>query len=290
MSHQALGLAVMLHVLLGVAVYLMWLYQPPFPEAPIDITFEQPKPAEPPPPPEPPRQPAARPAPPVPPVEGLRPPADITAEKPTQVPPSGGRPNDPPAPAPPPLVDALPSPAPLPQSAEQAQPPPQPLPPTPAQEQALAAPQPAKPQPSAPPLPQLQKPEHRPAPQTLAPPRRPPGGAPSENASPSPLVNPADTYNRARVQDNYLWQVVRKLQGYRYEANVAASQGLTVVRIVIARDGRLLNASIARSSGYPEFDSGVMTGVRAGSPYAPLPADIKGDSATFDLPLVSSRR
>ena len=291
MSLQALGLAVVLHFLLGVGLYLMWLYQPPFPEAPIEITFGQLKPAEPPPPPEPPPQPAAQPAPPpAPPVEGLRPPADITAEKPTQVPPSGGRPNDPPAPPPPPLVDALPSPAPLAQSVEQAQPPPQPLPPTPApQEQALAVPQPVKPQPAPPPLHQPQKPEYRPSPQTLAPPRQPPGGAPSENASPAPFVNPADTYNRARVQDNYLWQVVGKLRGYRYQANVSANQGLTVVRVVIARDGRLLTASIARSSGHPEFDNGVMAGVRSGSPYAPLPPDIKGDSATFDLPLISSR-
>ena len=59
---------------------------------------------------------------------------------------------------------------------------------------------------------------------------------------------------------------------------------------VIARDGRLLNVTVSRSSGIPEFDQGVLAGVRSGSPYAPLPPDIKGDSATFDLPLISSRR
>jgi hypothetical protein len=31
----------------------------------------------------------------------------------------------------------------------------------------------------------------------------------------------------------------------------------------------------------------VLAGVRAGSPYAPLPAEIQGASATFTLPLVS---
>lgn len=115
-------------------------------------------------------------------------------------------------------------------------------------------------------------------------------GTQSENPSPSPFVNPADTYNKARAADNYLWQVVRRLQGYRYTANVNASQGITVVRVVIARDGRLLAVSVSRSSGIPEFDQGVLAGVRSGSPYAPLPPDIKGDSATFDLPLVSTRR
>jgi hypothetical protein len=37
----------------------------------------------------------------------------------------------------------------------------------------------------------------------------------------------------------------------------------------------------------PEFDRGVLAGVRSGSPYSPLPPDIKGESASFDLPLVS---
>jgi protein TonB len=36
------------------------------------------------------------------------------------------------------------------------------------------------------------------------------------------------------------------------------------------------------------MDQGVLAGVRAGAPYAPLPPDIKGDSATFTLPLVST--
>ena len=139
-------------------------------------------------------------------------------------------------------------------------------------------------------MPQLQKPEYKPSPLSTAPSRRPPAGTKSENPSPSPFVNPADTYNKARAADNYLWQVVRRLQGYRYTANVRAAQGITVVRVVIARDGRLLNVTVSRSSGVPEFDQGVLAGVRSGSPYAPLPPDIRGESATFDLPLVSTRR
>ena len=42
-------------------------------------------------------------------------------------------------------------------------------------------------------------------------------------------------------------------------------------------------------SGQPEMDRGVLAGVRSGSPYTPLPPEIKGDSATFTLPLVSVR-
>jgi TonB family protein len=283
-----------------------------------------PEPPKPEPPPQPPQQQVA------PPIEGLRPPADIVSDKPTQAPPKGDAPKDALFEPPPPVLqDSLPAPeppAPPPTPAELARPEPQPQPPQPKpapppQQQALAppatsgqlpkppppqpkppenhalatppAPPPPKPQPPkppAPPTPQLQQPQLRPSPLTTAPTRRPPAGTQSENPSPSPFVNPADTYNRARVADNYLWQVVRKLQGYRYTAHVQASQGITVVRVVIARDGRLLNVTVTRSSGYPEFDNGVLAGVRSGSPYAPLPPDIKGDSATFDLPLVSVQR
>ena len=35
---------------------------------------------------------------------------------------------------------------------------------------------------------------------------------------------------------------------------------------------------------------GLLAGVRAGAPYTPLPPEIKGESASFDLPLVSISR
>ena len=164
--------------------------------------------------------------------------------------------------------------------------PPNPQPhPAPPQEHAMVTP--TRPMP-APPMPR--PPELQPSPLRPAPQRQAPSVTPHDQPSPSPFVNPADTYNRARVADNYLWQVVQKLVGYRYHANVAASQGVTVVRVVIARDGRLMDVSVAQSSGYPEFDRGVLAGVRSGSPYAPLPPEIHGDSATFTLPLVSVQR
>ena len=150
----------------------------------------------------------------------------------------------------------------------------------PQQQQALAQP-PVRPPPPAP------KPELRPSPLATTPQKRPPSASSREPPSTHTFVNPADSYSRARVADNYLWQVANKLAGYRYQARVSAREGVTVVQIVIARDGRLLNVSVIRSSGVPEFDKGVLDGVRAGSPYSPLPPDIKGDSASFNLPLMS---
>lgn len=286
LSPAALALAVLLHALVVLALWGLSAHRLPLPpvEEPIDVFFEPPKP----PPPERALQP------PTPPIEsGLRPPAPGTADRPTQALPAEPLSKAPPVP-PPPL------PAPMPREASRLPPlqppPPQPPLPKPFDPPARAEPAPvpapplqpllAPPKPPPPP-PAERRPELRPSPLTPAPQRRPPAAQPKEEPSPHPFVNPADAYSRARVADNYLWQVARKLEGYRYEANVRVSRGVTVVRIVIARDGRLLDVSIARSSGVPEFDRGVLSGVRAGSPYAPLPPNIKGDSASFDLPLVS---
>jgi protein TonB len=295
MSPQGMALAFLLHAL--VAFFLWWMSHnlPPIPvtEDVVEVSFEQPKPPEPPPP-----TPTPTPTPaPTPPVEGLRPPAEITAEKPTQVRPTSENPSVQDRPLPPPqesqekaLEKAFEK------AFEKAMPPlPKPTPaPTPKpQQQALAIP-PANPNPRPPPPPQPMQP--RPAPPQVAPSplsRVPQQERPSavargkEAPQSSPFVNPADVYNRARVSDNYLWEVVRKLQGYQYQAHVQVSQSVTVVRVTIARDGRLLDVAIARSSGFPEMDNGVIAGVRAGSPYTPLPADIQGASATFTLPLVS---
>jgi len=275
-------LAVGLHAAIGLALWWLW-QNPPRPptEEVIEITLEPAKPPEPPPP--------AQPSPAIPLVEGLRPPAPIVSDRPTQVPPKGDPIRDTSLAPPPPLLLDTP---------QAREPPPADPPPSTAAREPASQPAPAAPEhhalatpaPAPPPPPQLRQPEHRPSPLTLAPHRQPPAGTPSDSPTHSPFVNPADTYNRARATDNYLWQVARKLQGYTYQARVNATEGLTVVRIVIARDGRLLHVEVVRSSGFAEFDKGVIAGVRAGSPYTPLPPDIRGDSATFDLPLVSTYR
>lgn len=310
LSPVALALAVLLHAAVAAALWWMMVNRPFLPpaEEPVEVTFEQPKPPEPKPPPpkqEPKRETAPKPPEPL----GLMPEAAITADKRTQVPTAPVRPNETPAPLPPAQADRPQpfafSPAPS--------PPPTPKPPTPpeatrppeAPQTPFSSPLPAPTLPpapatppahalAAPPLPRAspapQRPDLHPAPPTPAPPRRPAAPAAAESPSTSPFVNPADTYNRARVADNYLWQIARKLQGYRYEAHVNVSHGTTVVRVTIARDGRLLDVEVIGSSGVPEFDRGVLAGVRSGSPYDPLPPDIQGASATFSLPLVSVNR
>ncbi len=292
MSPVALALAVLLHVLVVAALFWLIERQPkvaPVEEV-IEVSLEQPKPPEPPPPP-PPKQ-AQQPKPPPPPEDmGLKPPAAITADKATQVPPAAAPDKKASAPQPSSTDDLPPLQAQPPQPPAAEPPKPAPVPtPSPAarppEQQALAAPPPP---PARPPAGQQR--DARPSPLPPGQQQRAPAVPnPREAPTTSHFVNPADAYNRARAADNYLWQVAMKLQGYRYQANTNASRGTTVVRVTIARNGRLVAVEVIRSSGVPEFDQGVLAGVRAGSPYSPLPADIQGESASFNLPLISVNR
>jgi TonB family protein len=335
MSPEGWALALLLHALAAFLLWWMSHNRPPIPvtEDVVEVSFEAPKP---PPPPAP--TPAPTPAT-TPPIEGIRPPAELTSENPTQVRPTAENPSNQNIPLSPPqsLEKAIPTPEPEPAPpSSQAFEPPKPAPtptPTPPQQQQAAAeqaidkafekampplpkPEPPKPEPPkpAPTKPQQQAaiavppanpnprppppPQPRPTPPQIAPSplsripqqQRPSAVARGRDApQSSPFVNPADTYNKARAADNYLWEIVRRLQGYQYHANEAVSGSVTVVSITVARDGRLLNVAVLSSSGYPEMDRGVVAGVRQGSPYTPLPDSIQGASATFRLPLVSSR-
>ena len=105
--------------------------------------------------------------------------------------------------------------------------------------------------------------------------------------APSPLTNPASQYGPRKVQDEYLWQVMRKVSQYHYtpKSSVVSEEGVVVMRITVSRDGRLLDVSLAKSSGFPTLDNGVMDTIRQASPFPPLPPEISGAQHTFILPV-----
>ena len=67
--------------------------------------------------------------------------------------------------------------------------------------------------------------------------------------------------------------------------NVRTEAGSLVLRITIARDGRLVDVGLSRSSGLPSLDNVSRNMVRQAGPYMPLPDDIPGAQHTFILPL-----
>ncbi|WIM09122.1 energy transducer TonB [Enhydrobacter sp.] len=92
---------------------------------------------------------------------------------------------------------------------------------------------------------------------------------------------------RRLAREDYLWQVIRKLSQYKVQpvSRAASEQGLVVLQLTLARNGRLVGLALARSSGFPDLDRGVMDAAHAASPFAPLPPGIADASTTFVVPI-----
>ena len=256
---------------------------------PAESKPEEPKPQEAKQEPPPQQQALAQPEPPAP-----QPPAIVQPEPPP--PPQQqalAKPEPPPPPPPPSLEQALPpldAPPPPVTERDVPKPPPAPRaapPPPPPQQAARPAPPPAAPAPAQrPPPPAPPQQQLRPSP--LAP--HTPGGSDSRAAAqPSPAFrNPADEYGQKRAQEQYLWQVMRRIAQFPYvpkNTGVIREEGTVLTRVTISRQGELLGVVMEKSSGLPSLDAGVMDTIRRASPYPPLPADIPGDRHTFQLPV-----
>ena len=93
--------------------------------------------------------------------------------------------------------------------------------------------------------------------------------------------------SRRLAREDYLWQIIRKLSQYKVRpaSREASEQGLVVLRLTLARDGRLIGLALARSSGFPDLDRGVMETTRTASPFAPPPSAIADDPVTLIVPI-----
>lgn len=198
----------------------------------------------------------------------------------------------PPAPTPPAPTPAAPAP---PAPTLEKELPPVEAPPAPVTSREF--PKPAPPAPEPKPLPQAKAPTPapQPAPQSsLAPSplsHLPSRGAPPPSARrdtgppPSPFVNPADVRARNDIQNAYLQRLVYRIEAQRgTDGNPAWLRLRMGVHVVIARDGRLLQVSMAQSSGVPEADRVMLQTFRDASPFPPVPPELPGENFSFTLP------
>jgi protein TonB len=132
------------------------------------------------------------------------------------------------------------------------------------------------------------------APTLQARPQATPAPQPIRQAVPSRASQQQAADGRAALDDrqrqarqDYLMQVIAKLSQYRFyeQSREASTQGTVVARLTVARDGRLLGLSLARSSGFPGRDRSVADTIRQAAPFAPLPADIGQEPYTFVVPV-----
>jgi protein TonB len=330
MSPTAAAMAATLHLLAALALlWGTPLKNFEVPERAIDVTMEEPPApkAETPPSPLPAATPPGaqagpKPTPaPAPPIQakpapseknvplGVRPPSERVAEPPQQAAAQPPPPKQEPQPEPPKQAAAEPPPA---------KPEPQPEPAKPAetklpavevpaaplsmQDFVRAAPPPppqeiVRPQPRVQPTPPQAMPTVQPpppqqqfAPSPLGHPQQQQQHPPANSQASATLVNPADAAARTRAADEYTWAVIRKFSQYLPDLREKNEGGTVVVRMVIARDGRLLESSVAKSSGVLALDKGMLDALRAAAPYPPLPAEIPGDHIVFTQPVTAAKR
>ena len=322
MSPTAAALAVLLH---AATVLALWWVSPlnqrgvelDTENKAIDVTLERPQPE--PPKPVPPATPAPEPkaspppvaaTPPPPPPKatpvplGLPPASPTTAETTKQAGPSTEQHRQAPEPQPQPSTPTEPrKPSSDPQQATAAEKvaPPPPLerslppidaPPPPTSQDIPKAPAPPPPPPpkahAAPATPTPPKQPLRPSPLSRPAPSKPndaPAAAPSVT-----FVNPADQYAQSRLVDQYLAGVANKISQYQYRSNQANEQGTAVLRLVISRDGNLIDVSVAQSSGVVNLDRGLIEAARSAAPFAPLPSGLSGPQIAFTVPFRSVYR
>jgi len=109
----------------------------------------------------------------------------------------------------------------------------------------------------------------------------------SASAAVPSLVNPAEEATHTRAKNAYLLQVLRKFGQFLPNLRDKNEGGTVVLRFVIARDGRLVEASILKSSGVMALDKGMLDTLRAAAPYPPLPPDIPESQVVFVQPITA---
>src|ERR1700704_4742187 len=275
MPPAALALAILLHVLIGVAIWWIAPLRPPEPEEPpIMVMFDSTPsnvglqtadkagpPAEstaagPQPSTDPHREKRQR--------QALAPPLPSTAP-PQPAPPSDAKPEPEQVPTLPIFefsVPPVPEPLPAPSSRDFVRPPVSRPPPRPVQRTQPLAPRPAPPAP-----------------------QRPPATMPS----PMPGPDPGDVLiGQGRQRNDYLSRVARQIAQYRvYPTSALANNqgGRVVMRVTVARTGQVLDVGVRTSSGWPAIDAAEVETIRRAAPFPPLPSEMPGDPVVLVLPI-----
>lgn len=173
-----------------------------------------------------------------------------------------------PIPEPEPEPVPEPEPEPEPEAIQEPPPPPKPEPPPPPKPE---PPPPPKPKPEPPPKPKPVPPKPRPekpvaAPAKPAPAKPAPAAAGPSGQETAPVARapsaPVDP-DRPRVVGKVDYQGRRPSPEYPRASQRRGEQGRVVVRVLISPEGRVLEATVQRSSGHSRLDESALRAVRA---------------------------
>jgi periplasmic protein TonB len=75
----------------------------------------------------------------------------------------------------------------------------------------------------------------------------------------------------------------QRFREYPRMGRLPAFEGTVVVKVIIARDGRVVDVQVAQSSGYSLIDGAELGAFWRSSPLPPPPAEIVGDHPTVTI-------
>lgn len=169
-----------------------------------------------------------------------------------------------PEPEPPPPVEMPP-----PVMAEVTLPDPEPPPPV---DLKPPPPKPVEKRPPKPPQPKVAAPQAAPAEASRA-------AAPMPGASVDPPSNTLPTWK------GILLKHLERHKRYPAEAQRSRHEGITYIRFVMSRDGRVLSARVERSANIASLDQEGLDLLQRAQPLPPLPADQPGESLELIVPI-----
>jgi len=123
-----------------------------------------------------------------------------------------------------------------------------------------------------------------PAPATTAPPQLQAAQAPHE-AAPSPGASSAPASNAVPTWQSSLLGRLERFKRYPYAALSDHEEGVVYLHFIMNRQGRVLSANIARSSGFDALDQETLALIRRAEPLPPPPPEIAGDSVELTVPV-----
>jgi protein TonB len=98
-----------------------------------------------------------------------------------------------------------------------------------------------------------------------------------------------DQQEMKEAADKYVWEVIRKFSQNFPDLHGKNHEGTVLLRLVIDRNGNLLESGVTKSSGSPTLDKAMLDTVRAAAPYTPMPSKL-GERMVFNIPIRSTYR
>ena len=123
-----------------------------------------------------------------------------------------------------------------------------------------------------------------PAPATTAPPSAPATPAPVA-AAPQPSASSVQSLNAIQTWRSLLLAHLERHKRYPRRARWRRQEGVVHLRFTMDREGHVLAAQIARSSGHDTLDEEVLALIRRAQPLPKPPSELPGESLEFVVPV-----